>query len=118
MPQILLTVLLIAMGWAVLIRPQQAALRAQRIRNQEHDDMVAALAPGQRVITAGGIHGTVTHVEADTLRVEVARGIELTVAREAIHKRIDDAPADDQGLETPVTHRPTPADAPATEARP
>jgi hypothetical protein len=38
--------------------------------------------------------------------------------REAIHKRIDDTPADDQGLETPVTHRPTPADAPATEATP
>lgn len=113
LPQILLAVLFIAIGWAVLIRPQQAALQAQRLRNQEHDDMVAALAPGQQVITAGGIHGTVTHVAEDNVRVEVARGIELTLARDAIHKRIDVPASEEQGVETPVTNDPSPATAPS-----
>ena len=109
MPQLLLTILLIALGWALVIRPQQAELRAQRQRRQEHDQMLAGLEAGARVITAGGIHGSVTAVEADTVRVEVAPDIELTLAREAIHERIDASLTEATILETPVTHDPAPA---------
>ena len=51
MPQLLLTILLIALGWALVIRPQQAELRAQRQRRQEHDQMLAGLEAGARSIT-------------------------------------------------------------------
>ena len=83
MPQLLLTFVLIGIGWFVIVRPQQARLRAQKA-------MVAELVAGDRVITAGGIHGTLTEVGADTVRIEVAPGIELTLARPAITRKRDD----------------------------
>ncbi|MDQ6910870.1 MAG: preprotein translocase subunit YajC, partial [Actinomycetota bacterium] len=45
--------------WLLLIRPQQRRVR-------QHQAVVAAIKPGDEVITAGGLHGTVTDVEDDT----------------------------------------------------
>lgn len=67
MPQLLLTILLIAIGWFLLIRPQQARVRDQRA-------MVATLQEGDRVITAGGIHGRITGLATETVEVEVSPG--------------------------------------------
>ena len=64
-PQLLLTILLIAIGWFLLIRPQQARVRDQRA-------MVATLQEGDRVITAGGIHGRITGLATETVEVEVS----------------------------------------------
>lgn len=82
MPQLLLTILLIAIGWALIIRPQQARVRDQRA-------MVAALREGDRVITAGGIHGRITALAAETVGIEVAPGVEVTLARAAVVRRLD-----------------------------
>jgi preprotein translocase subunit YajC len=84
--QLLITVVLIAIGWFLLIRPQQVRIREQRA-------MVATLEVGDRVVTAGGIHGTVRSVADETVAVEVTAGVELTVARAAIVRRLDDAPS-------------------------
>lgn len=83
--QLLITVVLIAIGWFLLIRPQQVRIREQRA-------MVAALEVGDRVVTAGGIHGTVRAVADETVVVEVAAGVALTVARAAIVRRLEGAP--------------------------
>lgn len=82
MPQLLLTILLIAIGWALIIRPQQARVRDQRA-------MVAALQEGDRVITAGGIHGRITALATETVGIEVAPGVEVTLARAAVVRRLD-----------------------------
>ena len=81
-PQLLLTILLIAIGWFLLIRPQQARVRDQRA-------MVATLQEGYRVITAGGIHGRITGLATETVEVEVSPGVQLTLARAAIVRRVD-----------------------------
>ena len=98
MPQLILTVLLVAIGWFLLIRPQQVRIREQRA-------MVESLGIGDRVVTAGGIHGVIRSLADETVRVEVATGVELTVARPAIMRRLDtdaspDAP---RGTEDDVT---------------
>ena len=94
MPTLLLTFLLIGIGWFLLIRPQQERARAQRA-------LVAELAVGDRIISAGGIHGTVTAVAADSIELEVAPGVTLTLARAAVARRIEistpDAEAEDDG---------------------
>ena len=51
--------------------------------------MVAALEVGDRVVTAGGIHATITAVAPETVRIEVAPGVELTLARAAVGRRIE-----------------------------
>ncbi len=81
MPQLLLTVLLIAIGWFFLIRPQQARVREQRA-------MVADLKVGDRVISAGGIHGVVASVADTTVDLQVAPEVVLTLARAAVVRRL------------------------------
>ncbi len=66
--------------WLLLIRPQQRRMRA-------HQELVAAVEPGDEVVTAGGIHGTVTAVDTDDLRVEIAPGVVIRVLRGAISQR-------------------------------
>jgi preprotein translocase subunit YajC len=100
---LLLTFLFIGVGWFLIIRPQQERARAQRA-------VVATLAVGDRVISAGGIHGTVTEVEAETVGLEVAPGIVVTLARPAIARRID---PDDAGSEVAADL----ADEPAPDTR-
>ena len=82
MPQLILTVLLIAIGWFLLIRPQQARVREQRAT-------VAALEAGDDVITAGGIHGRITDVQPETVRIEISSGVVVTLARAAVVRRLD-----------------------------
>ena len=84
MPTLIITFVFIGVGWFLLIRPQQQRARAQAA-------MVAALAAGDDVITAGGIHGTITQVGDDTVSLTVADGVSLQVARAAIAKRVDPA---------------------------
>lgn len=97
-PQLILTVLLVAIGWFLLIRPQQVRIREQRA-------MVETLEVGDRVVTAGGIHGVIRGLAAETVQVEVAAGVEVTVARPAIMRRLDPDTSPDAvpGTEDDVT---------------
>ena len=95
MPGFLLTILLIGIGWFLLIRPQQAKLK-------ERKALIAAIEVGDEVITAGGIHGRITEVQPETVQIAVADGVELTLARQAIARRLEDeTQVKDQ---TPVNH--------------
>ena len=74
---LLLPVMLIVVFYFLLIRPQQK-------KQKEHRAMVAALKRGDRVVTNGGIYGQVSHVADDHLMVEIADGVKIKVARDAI----------------------------------
>jgi preprotein translocase subunit YajC len=78
----LLIALLLTFGlmWLLLIRPQQRRMRA-------HQQIVASLGPGDEVVTAGGIHGIVTSVDDEEVRVEIAPGVVIRVLRGAISQR-------------------------------
>tara|TARA_B100000614_G_C14405685_1_gene435624 strand:+ start:179 stop:592 length:414 start_codon:yes stop_codon:yes gene_type:complete len=75
----LLPILLIfGVFYFLLIRPQQKKLK-------QHKDMVAGLRRGDRVVTAGGIIGTVAKVEDDTMiSVEIAPNVRVKVSRPTI----------------------------------
>ena len=88
-----LLALLLTFGlmWVLLILPQQRRMR-------QHQAVVASLRVGDEVVTAGGVYGTITSVDEDTLAVEVAPGVVLRVLRSAVSQRI--APLeDDEDLE-------------------
>jgi preprotein translocase subunit YajC len=70
-------VALIAVLWFLLIRPQRA-------RQAAHRNLIAQLAPGEEVVTAGGIIGRVTSVAEDHVKLEIAPGTEIRVAKEAV----------------------------------
>ncbi|MGH6895675.1 MAG: preprotein translocase subunit YajC [Geminicoccaceae bacterium] len=70
--------LIFVVFYFLLIRPQQKKMKA-------HRDMVGALKRGDRVLTAGGIVGTVVKVEDDnTLLVDIAKDVRVRVARSTI----------------------------------
>ena len=82
--QFLPLLLIVAVFYLLLIRPQQRKAR-------QHQELVQSIGTGDRVVTIGGIHGTVESIDDDTARIEVAPGTVITVARVALARRIVDA---------------------------
>jgi preprotein translocase subunit YajC len=70
-------ILMFAVLWFVMIRPQQK-------RQKELKAMVDALKTGDEVITAGGILGKITKTTDQYVVVEVATGTEITMQRTAV----------------------------------
>lgn len=87
--------LLGAVFYFLLIRPQRARAQTQR-------SLLSSLGQGDRVVTIGGFHGTITSVDEDTLRVEIAPGTVVTLVKGAVARRIMDADGDDAGGATAV----------------
>jgi preprotein translocase subunit YajC len=71
-----------AMFYFVMIRPQ-------RKRQKEHQQMMSELQKGDKVITAGGIYGTIENVNEDNLVIKVEGGTTLRVARNSVALRPD-----------------------------
>tara|TARA_R110000787_G_scaffold37246_8_gene94879 strand:+ start:972 stop:1355 length:384 start_codon:yes stop_codon:yes gene_type:complete len=75
MESLLPLVLIFVVFYFLLIRPQQK-------KQKEHRAMLEALHRGDRVVTAGGIMGTITKVQSESeLIVEIADGVKVRVAR-------------------------------------
>jgi preprotein translocase subunit YajC len=71
-------VLIFVVFYFLLIRPQQKKMKA-------HREMVTQLKRGDRVVTSGGIVGTVTKVVSDTeVQVEIAENVRVRVIRSSI----------------------------------
>ena len=85
---ILPIILMVVLFYFLLIRPQQKKMK-------EHKQMVEALRRGDKVVTSGGIHGTVSKVEDDALLVEIAPDVKVKVEKTMV---------------TAVVTRPQPAD--------
>lgn len=56
----------------------------QRKRQKEHEQMIKNLKKGDKIITNGGIYGTVTRVKKNYVEVEVANQVILKIQRSAI----------------------------------
>lgn len=56
----------------------------QKKKQREHNEMVKSLKKGDRVITTGGIYGTITKVKTNYLEIEVEDKIHLRVKRSAV----------------------------------
>ena len=77
MSTLLFPIILIAIMYFLMIRPQMK-------RQKEHRAMLEKLANGDEVITNGGIAGTVSNIGESFITVEVADGVQLRVQKGAI----------------------------------
>jgi len=96
---ILPLVLIFAVFWFLLIRPQQK-------RQKEHQAKLGNVRRGDRVITGGGIYGQVVKVlEDNELMVEIAEGVRIKIARATVMDVVAKpgvvgaAPANDAGAD-------------------
>jgi len=77
---------LVAVFYFLIIRPQQ-------VRARETKSIQAALSEGDRVITVGGLHGTVVRVLDQTVILRVLDNSELEFEKLAIARITTDIPA-------------------------
>jgi len=75
--QLLPFILIFGIFYFLLIRPQQV----QRRKTQE---MLANLKTGDRVLTSGGIYGTIISFHDNIVQLQVASQVKIDVARSAI----------------------------------
>jgi preprotein translocase subunit YajC len=64
----------------------------QRRRANAHRALLASLQVDDEVITIGGILGTIRDLDDEKIRLEVADGVVVTVARNAIAQAVVDTP--------------------------
>jgi len=81
---IIYVVAFIAIFYFMAIRPQQRQRRA-------HQALLSSLKKGDRIVMASGIYGTVKRVEENMVVVEVAKGVNMKVARRAVAEIIRDS---------------------------
>jgi preprotein translocase subunit YajC len=78
MLQFLPIILIFVVFYFLLIRPQQKKLKA-------HKEMLAALRRGDKIVTGGGIIGTITKVvDEHEVQLEIAEGVRVRVQRPMI----------------------------------
>ena len=61
------------------------AIRPQRKRQKEHQQMVAALAKGDEVVTSSGILGRVTSLDDNYMVLNVANNVDMKFQRVHVH---------------------------------
>jgi preprotein translocase subunit YajC len=96
-----LIVLALSFGllWVLFLLPQQRRVRA-------HQQLVATLEEGEEVILSAGIFGRITRLGPEDLDLEVAPGVELRVARQAVLRRVEHAIDADEPEAAGETGRP------------
>lgn len=86
---LILPILFAAVIYFLFIRPQQRQVR-------QHQELVSHLEVGDEIITSAGIYGSITALDDETMSVEVADGVVLTMARRAVAEvAVDEVDEDD-----------------------
>lgn len=63
--------------------------RPQKKEADEHAKLLASLVRGDRVITTAGLHGRVNEVKGDTVALEIAPNVVVTVERDVVRRKIE-----------------------------
>ena len=68
---------IVAVFYFLVIAPANKQRRQQQ-------EMLGSLKKGDRVLTSGGIYGTIQGVEADVVYLKIAENVKIKVARSAV----------------------------------
>ena len=87
---LVMMVVMVAVFYFFLIRPQKK-------KDKKVKDMLAALKPGDRICTIGGIYGTIKSIKDDTIELSVGReDTKMIVARWAI-RNVEEVTVENDG---------------------
>jgi preprotein translocase subunit YajC len=67
-------IILFVIFYFLLIRPQQK-------KAKEHREMISNLKKGVRIITSGGIYGTIISIDDTTIGLEIAEKVKIKITR-------------------------------------
>jgi preprotein translocase subunit YajC len=74
---ILMFAVIIAIFYFMILRPQQK-------RQKDRQKLLESMKKGDKVITAGGLHGTIVGIEDKTLLLQIADNVKVKVERSSI----------------------------------
>ena len=80
---ILMIVAMIAIFYFFMIRPQQK--KQKEIKRQRE-----AMKNGDKVVTAGGIHGKIKEIKETVIVIEVAQGVSIKVDISSVYPLVDE----------------------------
>ncbi len=78
---IILIVVFGAIFYFLIIRPQKK-------REREHRKLLQSLKRGDRVVTAGGIYGTIDKIDDDTVILSLEEGAKVRIAKSSIVEKV------------------------------
>ncbi|GMO21132.1 MAG: preprotein translocase subunit YajC [Spirochaetaceae bacterium] len=85
-------ILIIAIFYFLIIRPQNR-------KQKETQKMLEALKKGDKVVTIGGVHGTISSVKEKTIVVKVDDNTKIEFLRSAISTVTDSSKSEDKSEE-------------------
>lgn len=71
-------IIMFAIFYFLLIRPQQK-------KAKQRNAMLAALKKGDKIVTIGGMHGTIQELSDDSVTLRIAHNVNVTFDRGAIN---------------------------------
>lgn len=91
------TALALGLLWVAIGLPQQRRVKA-------HQQMVDSLQVGDEVILSAGVYGRIVELGPETAQVEIAPGVEVKAARQAVLRRVEDARPGVAGADDATDH--------------
>jgi len=88
----LMMILIFVVMWLFMIRPQQK--KQKELENQRKQ-----MKAGDRVVTAGGIHGKIDKVKDNTMEITIAKGVTIEIDKSSVFA---ETPAEAKKAEKPA----------------
>jgi preprotein translocase subunit YajC len=88
----LIIVVLLGLIWLFVVLPVR---RRQKAQTASHEAMQDSLAPGDEIITAGGLYAIVRGIDDDRLEIEIAPNVVATLDRRAVAAVAEDVEDDE-----------------------
>ncbi len=87
LPTLIMFGVIFLIFYFLLIRPQKKEM-------ERHQNLVNGLKAGDRVVTAGGLYGTVKSVDDATVELELGRDNKIRISRQKIQQMQEDLEED------------------------
>ena len=71
---IIMLVAIVGIFYFLMIRPQQK-------RAKEHKNFLESLKKGDKIITSGGLYGTITGITDDSITIEIAEKVRVKIEK-------------------------------------
>jgi preprotein translocase subunit YajC len=78
-PYILFWIAVLVVFFWLVVRPKRRDL-------SQHKALIEGLKRGDRIVTAGGIHGEIVGLQEKTITVRIAPQVEITLERRAVRR--------------------------------
>ncbi len=82
--QLMLILIIFSIFYFIVFRPMRKGQR-------EAEDMRSGLKNGDRIVTSGGVYGTVVGVSENVIQLRIADQVKIQLAKSAVARRVEES---------------------------